>query len=229
MYEITTGTWAPGVNQTPETAGFLSRYIAYTGAMPIYTASSYDAVYLIKKAIEATDSLDKDDICEWIEDLNNAQVISTGRAGYYPLWDGATLRVRKASGLTHPALNSSQLAQIYAAGWYLPEGTGYNYTMPAFTTHDLIYGPRTNASDPNTGWLTGLALQWLKPGASWVQAGVWPKAGYDQPIGPLSLKPQTTFVQTIVGLNWSNEMEYPGIQAMVIPDAYKTVWASWSY
>jgi len=179
MYEITTGTWAPGVNQTPETAGFLSRYIAYTGAMPIYTASSYDAVYLIKKAIEATDSLDKDVICEWIEDLSNAQVISTGRAGYYPVWDGSTLRVRKASGLTHPALNSSQLAQIYADGWYLPDNTGYNYTMPPYTTHDLIYGPRTDPNDPNrlvNGPSCPVAEARGKLGAGWclAQGGIRP-------------------------------------------------------
>lgn len=210
------GTWASNVNQTAQTAGFLERYIAYTGMMPIYTASSYDAVYLIKKAIEATDSLDKDDICEWIEDLNNAQVTSVGRIGYYPLWDGVT---------PGPGLNATQVASIYAAGWY---NSACNLSMPPYTTHDLIFGLRTDPTDPTTGWLTGIAIQWLNITTP-QQVGIWPKAGYDLPYGPSLLRPQNWVTWNFLCLNWSNAMEYPGTQDATIPAEYKTVWAGWQY
>ena len=235
-YQITMGTWAPGVTQTSTTASFLSAFATkWGGLFPVYTASSYDMVYTVKKAIEATDAaswdavtetatLDYDAVIAWLEDIDNAQVISTGRAGYYPKWDGSTLgKWSSAPGLDLPALNASQLADIYAPGMYATPGVGsYNFTMPPYTTHDLMYGPWTDPDDPETGWMTGLAFQWING----VQKGVWPKDGYDLKIGGAQLPLSTTISRAVVGLNWTNEMTYPGIIDFVIPQEYIDAWTT---
>jgi branched-chain amino acid transport system substrate-binding protein len=234
-YHITMGTWAPGVTQTPSTATFLSSFATkYGGLFPVYTASSYDMVYTVKKAIEATDAatwdavtetatVDYDEVIAWLEDIDNAQVISTGRAGYYPQWDGHTTGAwSSAPGLTLPALNTSQLAEIYAPGMYTTPGVpgSYNFTMPPYTTHDLMYGPWTDPDDPETGWMVGLAFQWVNG----VMKGVWPNDGYDVKIGGAQLPLSTTISRAVVGLNWTNEMTFPGIIDVVIPDEFSDEW-----
>jgi len=231
-YQITMGTWAPNVTQTPATEDFLDGFAAkYGGLFPVYTASSYDMIYTVKKAIEATDAatwdaetetatLDYDSIIAWLEDLDNAQIISTGRAGYFPPWDTSTMGMWK--GLTLPALNATQLGEIFAPGMY--DTVSYNFTMPPYTTHDLIYGPRTDPNNPETGWVTGIAIQWL----AGVQKGVWPNDGYDTAVVgyPYDMPLSTTLSRAIVGLNWTNEMTYPGILDFEIPDDYITEWSS---
>jgi len=238
-YHITMGTWAPGVEQTDATEAFLSNFAAkWGGLFPVYTASSYDMVYTVKKAIEAenaatwdavteTATLDYDAVIGWLENIDHAQVISTGRAGYYPQWDGGTFGTwTSAPGLNLPALNATQLAEIYAPGMYDTTGT-YNFTMPPYSTHDLMYGPWTNPDDPETGWMTGIAIQWLNG----VQKGVWPKDGYDTVVltdttgtGAYLWPLSTTISLAVTGLNWTNEMTYPGIVDFTIPDAYITAW-----
>jgi branched-chain amino acid transport system substrate-binding protein len=231
-YHITMATWAPNVTQTPATGPFLAAFAAkWGGLFPVYTASSYDVVYTVKKAIEATNAatwdavtetatIDYDAVIAWLEVLDNAQVISTGQAGYYPQWDGGTFgKWSSAPGYDLPALNSSQLAAIYAPGWYDTSGA-YNFTMPPYTTHDLIYGPRTDPADPETGWVTGLAMQWING----VQKGVWPKDGYDIPITAAGLPLSTTISRAVCGLSWSNNLTYPGIIDFIIPQAFKDAW-----
>jgi branched-chain amino acid transport system substrate-binding protein len=241
-YHITMATWAPGVAQTSVTAGFLDRYAAkWGGLFPVYTASSYDMVYTVQKAIAATDAatwdaelevttLDYDKIIAWLEDIDNAQVISTGRAGYYPKWDGSTTGGwSSAPGLTLPALSTAQLAEIYAAGTYDATKASCNYTMPPYTTHDLMYGCWTDPTKPNTGWMTGLAFQWVNG----VQKGIWPNDGYDTAVltdttgghgTPYLLPLSTTLSRLVVGQSWSNTMTYPGIVDLVIPAEYITAW-----
>lgn len=240
-YHITMATWAPNVTQTPTTASFLDAFATkYGGLFPVYTASSYDMVYTIKKAIEATNAatwnaetetatLDYDAVIAWLEDIDNAQVISTGRAGYFPKWDGHTLgKWSSAPGYDLPALNTSQLAEIYAPGMYTTPGVGsYNFTMPPYTTHDLMYGVRTDAGDPETGWMTGLAFQWING----VQKGVWPKDGYDVVVvadpsstGLYQWPLSTTISRAVCGLNWTNEMTFPGIIDFIIPQDWIDAW-----
>jgi branched-chain amino acid transport system substrate-binding protein len=237
-YHITMATWAPNVTQTATTAAFLDGFATkYGGLFPVYTASSYDMIYTIKKAIEATDAatwdagtetatLDYDAVIAWLEDIDNAQVISTGHAGYYPQWDGATLGYWTSAGTYLPALNASQLADIYAPGMYDTSGA-YNFTAPPYTGHDLMYGPRTDAGDPTTGWMTGLAIQWING----VQKGVWPNDGYDEIVvadpletGLYQWPLSTTISRAVSGLSWTNEMTFPGIIDVVIPDEYITAW-----
>lgn len=240
-YAITMATWAPNVTQTPSTAAFLDGFATkYGGLFPVYTASSYDMIYTIKKAIEATNAatwdavtetttLDYDAVIAWLENIDNAQVISTGHAAYFPKWDGSTTgEWSSAPGLTLPALNTSQLAEIYAPGMYQTPGVGMcNYTMPPYTTHDLIYGPRTDAGDPETGWMTGLAIQWVNG----VQKGVWPKDGYDEVVvadpsetGLYQWPLSTTISRKVTGLNWTNEMTFPGIIDLIIPAEFIAEW-----
>lgn len=230
-YHITMATWAPNVTQTASTAAFLDGFATkYGGLFPVYTASSYDMIYTIKKAIEATDAATWDDVAEtttidydavigWLEDIDNAQVISTGHAGYYPQWDGATLGYWTSAGTYLPALNASQLAEIYAPGMYDDSGA-YNFTAPPYTGHDLMYGPRTDAGDPTTGWMTGLAVQWING----VQKGVWPNDGYDVPIGGAGLLLSTTISKKVSGLAWTNDMTFPGIIDVVIPAEFTAEW-----
>jgi branched-chain amino acid transport system substrate-binding protein len=231
-YHITMGTWAPNVTQTSTTEAFLDAFAAkYGGLFPVYTASSYDMVYTVKKAIEATDAatwdeetetttLDYDAIIGWLEDIDNAQIISTGQAGYYPQWDGSTLgKWSSAPGMNLPALNASQLADIYAPGMYDTTGA-YNFTMPPYTTHDLIYGPRTDPADPETGWMIGLAFQWVNG----VQKGVWPNDGYDIKIGGAQLPLSTTISKAVSGLAWTNNMTFPGIIDVIIPQVFMDEW-----
>ena len=232
--QITMATWAPNVTQTASTTAFLDAFATkYGGLFPVYTASSYDMIYTIKKAIEATNAatwdavtetttLDYDAVIDWLEDLDNAQVVSTGHAGYYPQWDGSTLGYWNSAHAYLPALNASQLADIYAPGMYdTTDGYGsYNFTAPPYTGHDLMYGPRTDPNDPETGWMTGLAIQWING----VQKGVWPKDGYDLPVGGAALPLSTTISRAVCGLNWTNEMTFPGIIDFIIPQEYIDAW-----
>ena len=93
-YQLALMTYAPNVNQTASTQPFLSAYETATGEFPIYTASTYDGVKTLVKALEATATYNSttgkttvlaDDIIAWYENPANAQVISSGTAGYYTL------------------------------------------------------------------------------------------------------------------------------------------------
>jgi branched-chain amino acid transport system substrate-binding protein len=211
-YEITTGTYAAGVANTNLTLGFLSRYQAATGSFPIYTAASYGQVIGLKEAIAATNSLDKDVVCEYLE--SHSRVDPAGPVQYYPEWDKVTHNmtlVRGAFPADLPALNLAQVDAIYSAAGY---SATYNFTMSPFTSHDLVFGP---------GYLTGICTQWV--GGNPV--GVWPNAGYDVSMGPLALRPQNTLMRKLCGLNWSNTLEYPGTSSVVIPAPYQGQWALW--
>jgi branched-chain amino acid transport system substrate-binding protein len=214
-YEITMGAWALGVNQTDKTAPFLAAYNATYGMFPFYTASSYDAVWTIAKALDAVNVIeeygivpdpDQDAVIAWLEDPANAQLTTTGTAAYYPVWDGVTTGIYKA--FTWPALNSTQIDYYYLDGATHNVGydAGCNFTMPPYTTHDLVYGPT---------WQTGIGVQWQSPGE---QVGVWPNNE--------TWTDQNTMSRCwgfIAGINWT-DVQYPGITDFVIPDEYCQAW-----
>ena len=170
-YEVELDTWAFGTNMTSKTYGFLATWAAYFGAThggfveyPLYTAATYDVLWTMKAAIEAcavynttsgVATCDADTLIQWLENPANAQLSSTGKAQFYPKWDGTTLCSGK------PALTSAQVAALYPSATYVK----CDWAMPGHTTHDLVYGP---------GYLTGLGCQWQWDGASWVKVGVWP-------------------------------------------------------
>jgi branched-chain amino acid transport system substrate-binding protein len=93
-YQLSLMTWAPNINQTALTQPFLTAYQSATGRFPIYTAATYDGIKTLVKALEATatynattmkTTVKADDIIAWFENPANAQVVSSGNAGYYTL------------------------------------------------------------------------------------------------------------------------------------------------
>ena len=153
-YEITMATWAKGLSQTSKTAAFLTKFEADYGVFPIYTASSHDVLKGLAAAVEAVgfDPNNLDPVIQWYENPANAQENTSGTAAYYPKWNYPTYAkwVPMTGDAYLPALNFTQYDALYATlGYNTPAGT--NFTMPPFSTHDLVYGP---------GYLTAIAAQW---------------------------------------------------------------------
>jgi len=65
-YETTLNTYAR-VNITAETIPFYDSFVAEVGELPIYTAGTYEALYILKDAIEAADTLDADAVVAALE------------------------------------------------------------------------------------------------------------------------------------------------------------------
>ncbi|GAF82862.1 unnamed protein product [marine sediment metagenome] len=66
-YETTLNTYVRDVAITDKTLPFIQAFILEHGETPTYNAGTYDAVQLLKEAIEAADSLDADDIVVELE------------------------------------------------------------------------------------------------------------------------------------------------------------------
>jgi branched-chain amino acid transport system substrate-binding protein len=201
-YEVILDNWAEDLNQTSKTAAFLTAFMNSTsGEYPLYTAATYDALFDLKKAIEAVAWYDAekgvayawvDDIIKRLEDPTNAQMTTTGNTTYYPR-PGTT-----AAG--KPALTEAQVRSLYDLDSYNYTYT-YNardWTMPAHTTHDLVYGP---------GRLTGIGAQW-----QWdAMAGQWKKVG----VWPMDFGDEYDAVLTDQYGCWN--FAYNGTKALVIP------------
>jgi ABC-type branched-subunit amino acid transport system substrate-binding protein len=168
-YEVILDTWAEGLNRTPKTAAFLAAFMNYTsGEYPLNTAATYDALFGLEAAIKAVAWYDAvngtafaraDDIIQWLENPANAQVTTTGLTTYYPR-PGTT-----AAG--KPALSEAQVRTLYDIDSYNYTYNAKDWTMPAHTTHDLVYGP---------GHLIGIGAQWQwdDEAGLWKKMGVWP-------------------------------------------------------
>ncbi|MBM3157008.1 MAG: ABC transporter substrate-binding protein [Chloroflexi bacterium] len=61
-YEMTLNVYARDVEFNAKTGPFMDAFIAEMGETPTYNAGTYDAVYVIKEAIERADSLILDDV-----------------------------------------------------------------------------------------------------------------------------------------------------------------------
>lgn len=166
-YHVFLDTWAEELAMTSTTLPFLAAFMFYaSGEYPLYTASTYDACFILKACLEdvgyAEEGVGKakaDDIIEWWEDAGNSMEITTGHSGVFPQ-PGTTVD-------GEPALNEEQVKTIYDI-----DGYGYTYDendwlMPPHTTHDIVYGP---------GLLTGVGCQWQWDGdaGQWKKFGVWP-------------------------------------------------------
>ena len=66
-YETTLNTYARGVEFTDKTKPFMDAFIAQMGETPTYNAGTYDAIYILKGAIERAGSLDQDEIVTELE------------------------------------------------------------------------------------------------------------------------------------------------------------------
>ena len=69
-YEMTLNTFARDVELTEKTSPFIEAFIEETGEMPTYNAGTYDALYILKEAIERADSVDMDDIVVELENTD---------------------------------------------------------------------------------------------------------------------------------------------------------------
>jgi len=170
-YEVILDTWAEGLEQTEKTAAFLDSFMTYSGGeYPLNTAATYDALFSLKEAIEAVAWYDAeegaayawaDDIIQWMEDPDNAQLTTTGLTAYYPRPETT------AAGKL--ALTEAQVRSLYDLSSYNYTYTydAKDWTMPAHTTHDLAYGP---------GLLTGIGAQWQwdVEASQWKKVSVWP-------------------------------------------------------
>jgi len=65
-YETTLNTYAR-VEITDETIPFYDSFVAEFGEIPIYTAGTYEALYILKAAIESADTLDADAVVTALE------------------------------------------------------------------------------------------------------------------------------------------------------------------
>jgi branched-chain amino acid transport system substrate-binding protein len=170
-YEVILDTWAEGLGQTEKTGPFLTAVMNFTsGEYPLNTAATYDALLGLKAAIEAVAWYDvekgaayawADDIVQWMEDPANAQVTTTGLTVCYPR--------PETTAAGKPALTEAQVRSLYDLDSYNYTYTydAKDWTMPAHTTHDLVYGP---------GRLTGIGAQWQwdAEAGQWKKVGVWP-------------------------------------------------------
>ena len=188
--EIMLDTWAEGMEQTPNTLEWFNAFVDKVGDYPLHTAATYDAIYALKTAIEATDSLNADDLILYLETHSYTSVGAT--TAYYPM---PAIEITPGSLY---ALNETQVRDLYDLDDY---GWAYNQTQwlcaPSASNgphiaHDLLYGP---------GYDTGIGSQW-RDGH---KVGVWPMdlgAPYD---GPLTDQ---------YGC-WN--FEYPGTQPLYLP------------
>ena len=205
--ELTTATYATGVQSTNKTTQFLADYSAYTGgAFPIYTAGSYDMVMALAEAIVGAGTRNKDAVSNYLR--ANGRTGTASYTAFYPAWDQTTWK--KSGALTLPALNTTQISAIYGP-LAVP---GYNTTMKPYTTNDLIYGP---------GYATGLGVQWVNG----TQVGVYPNSGYDVAVGGFPGPIQSSLQAKLCGLYWSNTLEYAGTSNIVIPASYVSNWTAW--
>ena len=69
-YEMTLNSLARDVALTEKTLPFIEAFIAETGEMPTYNAGTYDALYVLKEAIERADSVEMDDIVVELENTD---------------------------------------------------------------------------------------------------------------------------------------------------------------
>jgi branched-chain amino acid transport system substrate-binding protein len=82
-YETTLNTYARGVEFTDKTAPFMDAFIEEMGETPTYNAGTYDALYILKEAIERASSLDQDEIVVELEKTDY-----DGTAGHFA-FDGS--------------------------------------------------------------------------------------------------------------------------------------------
>jgi branched-chain amino acid transport system substrate-binding protein len=152
--EIVLDTWAEGLQYTAKTAAFFDAFMAKTGEYPIYTAATYDAIYSLKGAIEATGSLDVEAIILYLE----THSYTTGAGGpyaYYPMPD-----IDLGGGIY--ALSEAQVRALYPAlGIYNQANWLCAASGGPHIAHDLVYGPE---------YATGIGAQWQDGH----KVGVWP-------------------------------------------------------
>lgn len=156
QYHVFLDTFAEGVETTADTKDFFDAYVARFGDYPVYNAVTYDAIYVLKGAIEDVGSLDTDDIISYLETNVSTGVAAT--TAYYPYPE-------KSLGAGSYALSEEQVRALYDLDSY-----GWSYVQSEWLVgesgaphifHDTVYGP---------GYQTGVGSQWQDGH----KVGVWP-------------------------------------------------------
>jgi branched-chain amino acid transport system substrate-binding protein len=185
--EIILDTWAEGLQYTAKTTPFFDAFVARTGAYPVYTAATYDAIYQLKAAIEATDSLDADDIIPYLE--THSYTGTAGTTAYYPM-----PAINLGGGVY--ALSEEQVRALYDLdsynGTYVQSQWRVASSGAPHIAHDLVYGP---------GYLTGIGSQWQDGH----KVGIWPMDLGDE------------YDQALTDQYGCWNFEYPGTVDVVIP------------
>jgi len=74
-YETTLNTYAKGVAITEKSVAFFDAFVEKFGQTPTYNAGTYDAIYILKDAIERAGTLDSDAV---VIELEKTDTITTG-------------------------------------------------------------------------------------------------------------------------------------------------------
>jgi len=74
-YETTLNTYAEGLALTSKTVAFFNAFVKRFGQTPTYNAGTYDAVYLLKAAVEKAGTLDSDAV---VAELEKTDTETTG-------------------------------------------------------------------------------------------------------------------------------------------------------
>lgn len=67
-YEMTLNTYA-AVKMSPRTIPFVEKFVKETGELPTYNAGTYEAVYLLKEAIEKAGAVESEKLIPVLEDM----------------------------------------------------------------------------------------------------------------------------------------------------------------
>lgn len=156
-YDIMLDTWAENMSVTDKSVAFFNAFVTKVGDYPLYNAATYDAIYTLKTAIEAEDSLNATYLIPYLETHTYTGV--GAKSGYYPM--GA---IDLGAGVF--ALNQAQKEALYGSSYVYVQNDwrcGYTAgpTQQPHIFHDTVYGP---------GWQTGIGSQW-QDGA---KVGIWP-------------------------------------------------------
>jgi branched-chain amino acid transport system substrate-binding protein len=76
-YETTLNTYAEGIEMTNKTKAFYDAFVKANGETPTYCAGTYDAIYILKDAIERANSLESDPVVVELEKTDTTS--TTGR------------------------------------------------------------------------------------------------------------------------------------------------------
>jgi branched-chain amino acid transport system substrate-binding protein len=74
-YETTLNTYAEGVALSPKTVAFFDAFVKKNGETPTYCAGTYDAIYVLKEAIERANSVNSDAV---VVELEKTDYVGTG-------------------------------------------------------------------------------------------------------------------------------------------------------
>jgi hypothetical protein len=176
--EVMLDTWAENLSNTPTTVAWFNAYMTRFSRYPVYTASTYDAIKLVCRAMETTNSFDSDTLAAWLEANPMADSVASPLIKVYPAPLGvinATMMYLTADQVyaLYPNINSTWIRFNLTPPYFYPTAGYWMYDwMVADPTssgphiqHDLVYGP---------GLVTGIGSQWQNVSGAGKKVGVWP-------------------------------------------------------